>query len=151
MDNSQAVDTLNDLIETSKDGQYGFSQAAEHVRDGEIRNVLQRRAQECAQAADELIACVHDLGGKPEHSGSVGGAAHRGWVSLRSALAGKSDQAMLEECERGEDAAVARYRRALEEPLPPTARSLVERQYAGVRRNHDQIKALRDSRRDRPN
>ena len=56
---------------------------------------------------------------------------------------------MLEECERGEDAAVARYRKALKEELPPDVRSLVERQAEGAQRNHDQIKQLRDEARTR--
>jgi uncharacterized protein (TIGR02284 family) len=51
---------------------------------------------------------------------------------------------MLEECERGEDAAVARYRKALKSELPPAVRTLVERQAEGAQRNHDQIRDLRD-------
>ncbi len=52
---------------------------------------------------------------------------------------------MLDECERGEDAALARYRKALKETLPADVRSILERQYQGAQRNHDQIKALRDA------
>jgi uncharacterized protein (TIGR02284 family) len=63
---------------------------------------------------------------------------------VKGTLAGYSDKAMLEECERGEDAALARYRDALKEDLPPTCRTVVERQYEGVKRNHDQIRTLRD-------
>ena len=59
-------------------------------------------------------------------------------------LTGYSDQAMLDECERGEDTALARYRKALKQPLPSNVRQLVEYQCNGVQRNHDQIKALRD-------
>ena len=72
------------------------------------------------------------------------GAMHRGWVSVKGTLGGYSDQAMLDECERGEDAALARYRKALKQNLPPETKAEVERQAQGVQRNHDQIKALRD-------
>ena len=52
---------------------------------------------------------------------------------------------MLEECERGEDAAMARYRKALkQDTLPEPLLALVQRQQMGVQQNHDQIKALRD-------
>ncbi len=64
---------------------------------------------------------------------------------MRGTLSTYSDLAMLEECERGEDTAVARYRKALKENLPPAIRSVVERQAQGAQRNHDQIKAMRDS------
>jgi uncharacterized protein (TIGR02284 family) len=69
---------------------------------------------------------------------------HRRWVDLKSAITGKDDEAILNECERGEDVAVKSYRNALEKDLPPDIRSVVERQYNGVLRNHDQVKSLRD-------
>ena len=65
-------------------------------------------------------------------------------MAVRGSLTGYSDQAMLDECERGEDAALARYRKALKEELPEQLMTLVQRQEMGVQRNHDQIKALRD-------
>jgi len=77
-------------------------------------------------------------------SGSTLGAVHRGWVSVKSTLATYDDQATLDEAERGEDNALARYRKALQKPLPDAIRSLVERQLQGVQRNHDQIKMLRN-------
>ena len=51
---------------------------------------------------------------------------------------------MLEEAERGEDNAKARYMKALKKPLPADVKMIVERQMQGVQRNHDQVKSLRD-------
>ena len=59
-------------------------------------------------------------------------------------LTGDSDQAALNECERGEDAALARYRDAIKKSLPDDIALVVQRQYEGVKRNHDQIRTLRD-------
>jgi len=53
-------------------------------------------------------------------------------------------RSLLEECERGEDVAKAAYSKALKEMLPENIRAVVERQYQGVLRNHDQIRDLRD-------
>ena len=64
---------------------------------------------------------------------------------LLGTLVGGSDLRMLEEAERGEDTALARYRKALKrDDLPPLLRGIIERQMDGVQRNHDQVKALRD-------
>lgn len=144
MDNSDVVDCLNDLIETSKDGEYGFRSCAERATSGELKQTFLRRAAECADAAHELQALVHQHGGKAEVSGSAAGAIHRGWVSVRDAVSGTSDQSVLAECERGEDVAVSRYRKALKEELPPAVRQVVEKQMAGVQANHDEVKRLRD-------
>jgi uncharacterized protein (TIGR02284 family) len=144
MTNNEAIATLNDLIETCKDGEYGFRACADHVGSDELRLLLDRRGGECAQSAKELQSQVLLLGGQPDTKGSASGALHRGWVAARGKLAGYTDLAMLSECERGEDVALARYRRALVGDLPTGVKSLVERQFQGVLRNHDQIRNLRD-------
>ena len=145
MSNDDIVDTLNDLIETCKDGEFGFTACAKHTQSTELRSVFLQRASESQTAAAELQPYVVQYGGKPDTGGSASGALHRGWVAVRGSLTGYSDQAMLEECERGEDAALARYRKALrDDTLPEPLRALIQRQEMGVQRNHDQIKALRD-------
>ena len=141
---NNVVSVLNDLIETSKDGDKGFRAAAEDTKDSELQAVFLRRAQDCATSAADLQQPVAKYGGKPEMGGSVAGAVHRGWMNLKAAASGRTDLAILEECERGQDVAKARYRKALEDPLPEDIRIVVQRQYDGVLRNHDQIRTLRD-------
>ena len=139
------IDTLNNLLECCHDGEYGFRACAEHIESRELQMQLSRRAENCRAAADELQALIEQMGGEPESGGSASGALHRGWVSVKGTLSGYSDYAMLDECERGEDVALAQYRKALKQDLTPEARLLVERQAQGVQINHDEIKAMRDA------
>ena len=145
MSNDDIVDTLNDLIETCKDGEYGFRASAEQVKSRTLRANLLARSSECATAADQLRAHVLQLGGKPEDGGSAAGAMHRGWVAVKAKLSTYDDLAVLEECERGEDSALATYRDALERDLPTPLRNLIERQYEGAKRNHLEVRNMRDS------
>lgn len=142
MDTKDVIDTLNDLIETSKDGEQGFRECAENVKNPELKQLFLKGAQHCAEAATELQSQVSQLGGKPEQSGSMAGSAHRRWVDVKAAIFGRDDAAVLSECERGEDVAKARYEAALREDLPPGIRTIVERQYQGVLQNHDMVRAL---------
>jgi uncharacterized protein (TIGR02284 family) len=135
---------LNDLIETCKDGEAGFRQAADHVRNPELKVLLSRRAADCADGATQLQEQVSMLGMKPEDHGTASGRLHRGWLGLKSALGGGTDLAVMEECERGEDVAKRHYLAALDEPLPPSVLAVVRVQYEGVLRNHDQVKDIRD-------
>lgn len=147
MDNDDIVSTLNDLIETCKDGEQGFRTCAEDAsnRNPQLKTLFSTRQQECADAARELQQLVRAHGGDPETKSSVTGSVHRAWVDIKSAVTGKDDKAVLNECERGEDVAVKSYRKALEKNnLPANVRAVVERQYQGVLRNHDQVKSLRD-------
>ncbi|HEV2612189.1 MAG TPA: PA2169 family four-helix-bundle protein [Noviherbaspirillum sp.] len=144
MNNDEVISTLNDLIETCKDGEEGFRTCAEDMKDTQIKSLFMNRAQGCAQAAGELQQLVRTYGGDPETSSGLGGALHRRWVDLKSLVTGKDDKSILNECERGEDVAVRSYRSALEKNLPVDVRNIVERQYQGVLQNHDQVKRLRE-------
>lgn len=142
---NDVIDILNDLLENSRDGEYGFRLCAEEVEGASaLRTTFTNRAAECAEAARELEAAIVRLGGKPAEGGTASGALHRGWVHVKGAVGANSETSMLEECERGEDAAIARYRKALQQELPADVRALVERQAQGAQKNHDQIKRLRD-------
>jgi uncharacterized protein (TIGR02284 family) len=63
-------------------------------------------------------------------------------MGLKAAVTGKDDQAILAECERGEDSAVSNYRAALGTDLPANVRSLVERQFGEVKEAHDRVRSL---------
>lgn len=145
--NKESISVLNDLTVTSIDGQKGFQELAEDIKHPELKAQFVRRAADCATAAEELKTAVRALGGEPKDSGSVAGALHRGWVDVKSAITGKDEAAVLNEAERGEDHALKAYKEALETITKHNLegiRALVERQFHGVQRNHDQIKALRN-------
>ncbi|MDQ0022716.1 uncharacterized protein (TIGR02284 family) [Variovorax paradoxus] len=138
------VEVLNDLLETSRDGEYGFRACAEEVDTPQLKEVFQNRSADCAKAAGELVQLIRRFGGSPDDGGTVTGAMHRGWVHVKGSVGANSALSMLEECERGEDAAVARYRKALKADLPADVRAVIQQQSEGAKRNHDQIKQLRD-------
>ncbi|MGZ8204087.1 MAG: ferritin-like domain-containing protein [Burkholderiales bacterium] len=141
-DTKDVIDTLNDLIETCKDGEEGFRTCAEDIKRADLKPMFERAAQRCADAAAELQREVQRLGGKPERKGSFAGSAHRRWVDIKSAITGKDDAAVLAECERGEDVAKESYQRALKEDLPAEIRGIVEQQYDGVLQHHDAVRDL---------
>ena len=144
MDKDDTISALNNLIETSRDGEEGFRTSAEHARDVQLKSLFSNRAASCAHAVEELQQGVQAQGGKPTDSSSMSGALHRRWVDFKSAISGQDDVAILNEAERGEDVAVASYKKALSLDLPSDIRSLIERQYQGVLKNHDQVKQLRN-------
>lgn len=138
-----AIKILNQLIETSEDGVKGFKEAADKATVANLKTVFSDRAAACSSGVAELQGLVKSLGGTPENSGTVAGAAHRGWVKVKSAVA-DTNIALLEEVERGEDHAKAVYTKALKADLPAQVRTVVEKQFSGVKANHDRIRDLRN-------
>ena len=143
-DANNAISTLNTLIETCKDGENGFNEAAQGVATADLKDVFMRYSQQRSQFAGELQDEVRKLGGDPETSGSIVASLHRGWIDIKSVVTGRDEAAILNECERGEDSAVQAYQNALKEALPSDVNSVVERQYTQVKEAHDRIKGLRN-------
>jgi len=145
--NSQHIALLNDLIQTLKDGQAGFKAAADDVDSHEIRTLFNTLVLQRSKFAGALQALAQSQGeSQPETGGSVSGALHRGWIDLKAALTSKDEHAILAECERGEDSAVAHYREALDsEDLPSNVREIIADQFVEIKEAHDKVRDLRDA------
>jgi len=145
MDNKEVINALNDLIATSKDGEAGFHTCAEGVKNPQLKAMFNEASRRCAEGATELQAKVRALGGNPDKSGSTSGSVHRAWINIKSTITGKDDHAVLAECEKSEDVAKKAYQDVLAKDLPADIRSMVERQYQGVKENHDRVRDLRNA------
>lgn len=143
--NDDTISTLNGLIEICKDGQEGFKEAAEGVENSQLKTTFYEFSQQRAEFAGVLQELVRRLGGDPEKSSSVAGAMHRAWVDLKAALTGGSEEAILNECERGEDYAKEAYIKACEEPLPADVADVVRQQSQSVIAAHNRIRDLRNA------
>ena len=145
-DNDNVISTLNNLIETCKDGENGFRTAADGVKNSELKTLFNTYSQQRAQFAAELQSEVRNLGGDPENTGSVAATLHRGWINIKSTVTGEDEAAVIAECERGEDSAVEHYQEALsDQSLPVQVREVVQRQYVAVQAAHDRVRDLRDA------
>ena len=139
-------DIIDNLIETLKDGQEGFKQAAEAVKDPQLKSLFEEYSRQRARFVAELRSQAQPPSERDSDvSGSAAGALHRGWINLKSALTGGDDHAILAECERGEDSAVDEYRKALNDGLSAPVQDIVSRQFAQVKEAHDRVKSLRDA------
>ncbi len=147
MEEAKIAGVLNDLVETSRDGAAGFQTCADGAKDPMLKAYFVSRTQDCNEAVRALNVEVLHHGGKPAEHGSAGGLLRRAWINIKTAVASNDDLAVLEECERAEDAALASYRKALLEDLPAHVKVLVEKQCEGAEANHDRVSALRDERR----
>ena len=122
MDRDHVISMLDDLIETSRDGEKGFRQCGETVKNPQLKAFFEQKSERCREAVTQLQQIVREMGGDPEKSSSIGGALHRFWIGIRGSISGMSDHAILDECERGEDVAKRSYEMALAQDLPGDVR-----------------------------
>lgn len=141
--------TIKDLVETLEDGREGFKQGAEKLaKDGQTRlaDTFRELSQQRATFSAELRRIAKTHGEDVDESGSMMASLHRGWMSLKDAVAGDDPEGVLDAAEQGEDHAKKEYADALKDnDLPVDLREVVERQSREVNVAHDKVKALRDA------
>jgi uncharacterized protein (TIGR02284 family) len=145
MDENNAISVVENLIETNKDGQKGYQDAATHVKRADLKTYFNEESLERSRFAGELESELVRLG-KPDKkvSGSASAAMHRAWIDTKVALGG-GDKTILESVEKGEDNAKDTYQKALSGTLPGNLTEIIRRQAASVQQAHDKVKMLRDT------
>jgi uncharacterized protein (TIGR02284 family) len=142
--NNEYVSVVSHLIERCKDGQKGYKHAADDLEDQDLKNLFRQYAVQRDTMITELQDALHSMGQTQDESGSLEGKVHRTWMDLSSAILSKDRKQVLNECERGEDYAVAAYDKALKAELPAQLKTIVQKQYQQVKEAHDTIRDLRD-------
>ncbi len=138
--NEDIARAYNDLVEINKTGAKGYQEAAEGVSNPALKSELSRLSQQRAQFASELTQHASQYGLNVTEGNTIEGlltdaaaAVHHGWINLKSAITGQSDNAILGECETGDAVALKAYETALQSAdLPAQAKSVLEQQHSQV-------------------
>lgn len=137
---------LNTLIATLLDSIDGYQKSAGDIENRSLAEKFNARARERQSAVTNLQAAVAAAGGNPEDDGTLAGSAHRVFLSLKEAVTGRDDKAIVAEIERGEDYLKNKFETALAEAdLSQPARAAVETAWQSVRAGHDEMSALKHS------
>jgi len=148
MKDDKIIAALNELIETSKDGEKELTRAAEDARGPDLVRAFSDAEEANRTASAELQDQVRLLGGTAEQDGSLKAAARRSWTSVKAMVSSRDDSAIMEECERCQSHIRGRYADALELDLPEPIRSVVERRHQAIVETHYRLLDLRNRFRD---
>ena len=147
--NDNLIGVLNDLIEINNDRVVGYEKAAEESKslDVDLQATFHKMANDSRKYAAELTQKVMELGGKPSHDSTNLGKIYRVWMDVKATFSGHDRQAVLENCEFGEDAAQKAYRSALasDAEIDAETRQLITDQQSALKSAHDMIKKYRDA------
>ncbi len=139
------VDNLQELLEKNYDAQKGFAKAMEDAKNPRLKTFLQQQAAQRSRFTNELTQEIRNLNEEPKDSGSFTGDLHRTWIDIKSALSGNEDEAVLEECIRGEKASWDEYSNKLEdENFPPNISNVIQKQASEIHNTISKVKTLED-------
>ena len=113
------VDSLHKLVELNKDSDRGYKEASENIKDPELKTILYRLSQQRAEFRGDIEEILRkDYQDNADPSDSFLSKLHRGWMDFKTSLSSNDNQAVLDECIRGEKHAIETYQEELSEHLP---------------------------------
>lgn len=143
----EAVSTLEGLISILEDGKLGYTNAAEHVENPAIKTDFLEYARERALFIVELQDEINKLGKSTDTSGGGPlGALHRTWIDIKSSFTGGDTEAIINACITGEEAAIEKYKMALEKnELEFNQIAIVSKQLNNIQITLEKIRAKKMS------
>ena len=145
---SNDASVTKDLLQTLEDGRAGYEKGAEKLDSTdapELAPTFRKYSEQRAAFTTELQSLAQQYGDQLDADGSLAGTLHRGWLSLKDALAGSKPDGVIDAAEQGEDHAVSEYEKALDAEISDGLRQVVERQYRDVVAARDEVSALASS------
>ena len=138
------VDTLHKLIELNKDSDRGYKEASENIDDSELKTILYRLSQQRAEFRGDLEDILHkDYKDNADPSGSFLSKLHRSWMDFKTSLSSNDNEAILEECVRGEKHAIETYEDAQKANLPAYINEKVDEQLGLIKGALNQIQEFK--------
>ncbi|GAB3934789.1 ferritin-like domain-containing protein [Larkinella terrae] len=141
--NSEILDRLNTLLTRTRDGERGYQEAAENVKDTELKTLFLAQSRQRGEYATEIDREIRTLGGDPETSTSLLADLHRAWINIKTSFTGNDDKAVVEECKRGDGQALDDYQEILQSTsLAASTRELLLRQKERIESAHASMSRL---------
>jgi uncharacterized protein (TIGR02284 family) len=146
MESIKTEEYLNNLLQKTYDAQRGYANAAEVTNHVDLKRWFAKQGARRTQYAAALSNEMKGMNETPEFDGSFKGDMHRGWMNIKAALSSNKDEAVLEECLRGEKAAIDEYTEVLshKDKLPQTVTSILQAQRDEIKSTLNTIKRLED-------
>lgn len=139
----EVLDQLNKLLTRSHDAEKGYQEAADNVKDNELKSLFLAQSRQRGEFAAEIDREIRALGGEPDNGTSLAADLHRAWINIKSTVASNDNKATVQECQRGDQDALENYTAVLQETdLVASTRELLLRQKQSIDSAHASMARL---------
>ena len=117
--NKEVVKSLRTLVQLNKESDRGYKEASENIEDPELKTILYRLSQQRAEFRGDIEEIlIKDYSDDAEPSDSILSKIHRGWMDFKTKLSSNDNEAVLDECIRGEKHAIETYNEEMATKFP---------------------------------
>ena len=139
------VNVLQELLQKNYDAEAGYKQVMVKSENLALKTWLQKKAQQRHLFATQLDFMIRELNVTPAVDGTLLGTAHRAWIDVKTTLSSNADEAILQECIRGENASVEEYEKQLNAlESNPGIKDLLNSQLSTIKAALNTFKTLED-------
>ena len=139
------AEALQMLLQKNYDAEKAFKKAITKTENDNLKEFLKRQAAKHNRFATELDKEIRTLNETPKEEGSFTGKLSRAWMDIKVAVSGDHDEAILEECIRGEKHSAEEYEEALDEnKFAPYLEEVLKKQLSDINNMIAEVKTMKD-------
>ena len=139
----EQIKLIKPLINICNDGNSGYAELANEVKDEELKTIFNRFSQQRKLFAEELNKELLVLGAEKVDSGTFKGDIHQAWLKIKSIFTSNDEEALIDACLTAEYYAAKQYKDRLTEPnLSSNLRDIIENQHTMIEGAHEQLSSL---------
>ncbi|HEV7350511.1 PA2169 family four-helix-bundle protein [Telluribacter sp.] len=138
--------SLQSLVKLHIDRINGYEHAKDDTDDQDLIVLFDHYVSQSSKFKSELNSQLINYKGEVPDDSTFTGKLHKTWMDLKSALTNKDREAVLNECESGDNALKEGYEEVLNNEnliLPMELRNVIQEQYAEILTAYDRIRVLR--------
>ena len=144
--NKEVIKSLRNLVQLNQDSDRGYKEASENIEDPELKTILYRLSQQRAEFRGDIEEIlIKDYSNDEGASDSVLSKLHRGWMDFKTKLSSNDNEAVLDECIRGEKHAIETYNEELATKFPDYVKEKLTEQLDLIRGALSQVQEFKAS------
>ncbi|MGM0933050.1 MAG: ferritin-like domain-containing protein [Bacteroidota bacterium] len=141
----ERINSLQELLEKNYDAEKGYKKVLEEADNVNLKEFLKQQAVMRNRFATEIHKAIRALNAEPKEKGSATADLHRTWIDLKTLFTKNDDEAVLEECLRGEKASLKEYEEKLKKTaFSPETKAMLEKHLHEIRTTVSEIQHLED-------
>lgn len=138
------TNALNDMIEVLNDGRTFYQEAAKQVERADLSTLFDRMANTKGAIASDLRTAVVAYGATPAEGGTFAGTLRKAYGEMRANLSNHKDYQYVVQLEEVEDRILHAFQEAVATVDDQVVRNIAERYMPEVKRDHDEMKTLKN-------
>lgn len=137
--------SLQELLQKNYDAERDFKKAIEKADSSELKKFFKGQAVMHNHFATEIDKVLHALNEHPKEKGTTTGALFRTWLDIKTIFTKKDDEAVLEECIRGEKNSIREYESELKKVnFSPQEKEMLNEHLSKMKMTLQETKRLED-------